>query len=152
AGENEIRMAFADVLIAGVDRLHAGAAVDLHGEGGHGVAHAHPQRGDASRVHLVRDDADAAEDDLVEGAGRERLAQERGPPATDREMDGRERPGRPAGPDEWGAAAVGDVDRPAAYSAAVGRRNLCDGPSPSADRASRGASASGAKSSTATAA
>ena len=32
-----------------------------------GLAHAEPKRGDTRRIHLVGDDIDAAEDDLVEG-------------------------------------------------------------------------------------
>src|SRR5207247_7338006 len=30
AGEDEVGFAFADILIRGVERLHAGAAIDLH--------------------------------------------------------------------------------------------------------------------------
>ena len=74
AGEDEVGFAFADILIRGVDRLHAGAAIDLHRERGHRLAHAEAKRGDARRVHLVGDDVDAAEDDLVEGVGGKRLA------------------------------------------------------------------------------
>jgi len=47
ASQDQIGNAFADVAIPGVDRLHAGAAIDLHREGDHGFAHAEPQRGDA---------------------------------------------------------------------------------------------------------
>ncbi len=66
-------MAFADGAIGRVDRLHAGAAIDLHRERHHRLAHAEPQRGDAGRVHLVGDDIDTAEDDLIERGGREGL-------------------------------------------------------------------------------
>ena len=149
AGENEIGLAFADVLVGGVDRLHAGAAIDLHRERGHRLAHAEAKRRDARRIHLVGDDVDAAENDLVEGIGRERLAQQQRPPAGDREIDRRERAGAPARPDERRAAAVDDVDGTTGYSAAVGRDIACDSTSPNARR---GANSSGAKSSTATAA
>ena len=73
ARKNKVRGAFANVAVSRVDRLHAGAAIDLHGEGDHLLAHAEPQRGDAGRIHLVGDDVDAAEDDLVESVGRKRL-------------------------------------------------------------------------------
>ena len=112
---------FLDVAIGGVDRLHAGAAIDLHGEGGHRFAHAEPQRGDARRVHLVGDHVDAAEDDLVERVRRERLAQQQRPAALHREIDRRERAGLAARLDERRAAAVDDVDRAPRYSAAAGR-------------------------------
>ncbi|MGY4443725.1 hypothetical protein ACVW04_006544 [Bradyrhizobium sp. LM2.3] len=84
-------MTFADVAVGGVDRLHAGAAIDLHGEGDHVLAHAEPKRGDAGRVHLVRDHVDAAEDDLVEGIRRKRLARQQRPAALHGEIDRRER-------------------------------------------------------------
>ena len=133
AGEDEVGVALADVLIRGVDRLHAGAAVDLHRERRHRVAHAHPQRGDARRVHLVGEDVDAAEDDLVERVGGERLAQQQRPAAGDGEIDRRERARPPARADERRAAAVDDVDRAGRYSAAVGRDMVCDSTSPVSD-------------------
>ena len=40
AGEDQVRGAFADRAKGGVDRLHAGAAIDLHRERNHGIAHA----------------------------------------------------------------------------------------------------------------
>ncbi len=73
AGEDQVRNALTDVAISRIDRLHAGAAIDLHGEGDHFFAHAEPKGGDAGRVHLVGDDIDAAEDDLIEGGGRKGL-------------------------------------------------------------------------------
>ncbi len=150
AGENEIGMAFADVAIRRVDRLHAGAAIDLHGERGHLVAHSEPQRGDPRRVHLVGDDVDATEDHLVERIRRERLAQQQWPAAGDGEVDRRERTRPPARPDERGAGAVDDIDRSGGrYSAALGRLIACDSTSP---RARRGDSSWAGKSSTATAA
>jgi hypothetical protein len=76
AGEHEIGNAVLNVAVRRVDRLHAGAAIDLHGESGHALAHAEAQRRDARRVHLVGNDVDAAEDHLIEVAGRERLAQQ----------------------------------------------------------------------------
>jgi hypothetical protein len=130
AGEDEVGFAFADVLIRGVDRLHAGAAIDLHSECGHGLAHAEAQRGDARGIHLVGDDVDAAEDDLVEGVGGKRLAQQQRPSAFDGEIDRRERPRPPARADERRAAAVDDVDRARCYSAAVARNSGCDDVSP----------------------
>ncbi|MGY4298128.1 hypothetical protein ACVWXN_006223 [Bradyrhizobium sp. i1.4.4] len=69
AGEDHVGMTLADVAVGRVDRLHAGAAIDLHGEGDHVLAHAEPERGDAGRVHLVRDHVDATEDDPVEIIG-----------------------------------------------------------------------------------
>ena len=114
ARQDQVRDALLDVAIGGVDRLHAGAAIDLHGEGGHRLAHAEPQRGDARRVHLVGDDVDAAEDDLVERIRRERLAQQQRPAALHRQVDRRERAGLAARLDERRAAAVDDVDRAAA--------------------------------------
>ncbi len=153
AGQDEIAHPFADVAVGGVDRLHAGAAIDLHGERGHRFAHAEPQRGDARRVHLVGDDVDAAENDLVEGVGRKRLAQQQRPPALHREIDRRERAGLAARLDERRAAAVDDIDRAPLYSAANGRGSDvgCDGTSPLV-AAPRAVSSSGAKSSTAIAA
>ena len=118
AGQHQIGHAFADVAIRGVDRLHAGAAIDLHGERRHRFAHAEAERGDARRVHLVGDDVDAAEDHLVEGVRRERLAQQQRPAALHGEIDRRERPRLAARLDERRAAAVDDVDRAAPYSAA----------------------------------
>src|SRR5262249_31851625 len=112
AGKYQVRVAFADIAVAGVDRLHAGAAVDLYRERGHRLAHAETQRRDPRRVHLLGGDADAAEDDLIEGVGRKRLAQQQRPPAGDREIDRGERPRPPARADERRAAAVDDVDRP----------------------------------------
>ena len=76
AGEHEIADAFADIAIGGVDRLHARAAIDLYGERRHRFAHAEPQRGDAGGVHFIGNDVDAAENDLIEGVRRERLAQQ----------------------------------------------------------------------------
>jgi len=132
AGEDEVGVALADILIRGVDRLHAGAAVDLHRERRHRVAHAETQRRDARRVHLVGKDVDAAENDQVERVGRERLAQQQRPAAGDGEVDRRERSRPPARPDERGAAAVDDVNRTRRYSAAVGRDMVCDSTSPRA--------------------
>ena len=74
AGQDQIGAALADIAVAGVDRLHAGAAIDLHGEGHHLLAHAEPQGGDAGRIHLVGNDVDAAEDDLVERMPARRAA------------------------------------------------------------------------------
>ena len=130
AGQDEVGVTLADVLIRGVDRLHAGAAVDLHRERRHRIAHAETQRRDARRVHLVGKHVDAAEDDLVEGVGLERLAQQQRPPAGDREVDRRERSRPPARANERRAAAVDDVNRTGRYSAAVGRVMMCDGASP----------------------
>ncbi len=113
AGEDEIGMAFADVLVRGVDRQHAGAAIDLHRERGHVLAHAEAKRGDARGVGFVGEHDDAAEDDLVEGVGGKRLAQQQRPPAGDGEIDRGERAGAPARADERRAAAVDDVDRAA---------------------------------------
>ena len=42
AGKNKVGDALADVAVGRVDRLHAGAAIDLHGEGDHLLAHAEP--------------------------------------------------------------------------------------------------------------
>ncbi len=42
AGEHQISDALLDVTIGGVDRLHAGAAIDLHRERRHGFTHAEP--------------------------------------------------------------------------------------------------------------
>ena len=141
AGEDEIGLALADVLVGGVDRLHAGAAVDLHRERGHRLAHAETQRRDARRVHLVGDDVDAAENHLVEGVGRKRLAQQQRPPAGDREIDRRERTRPAARPDERRAAAVDDVDRTRPLTPRrVGRDIACDSTSPDAGRLLRGLS------------
>ena len=118
AGQHQIGHAFADIAIRGVDRLHAGAAIDLHGERGHRLAHAEAERGDAGRVHFVGDDIDAAEDHLVEGVRREWLAQQQRPAALHGEIDRRERARLAARLDEWRAAAVDDIDRTVRYSAA----------------------------------
>ena len=130
AGEDEIGLAFADVLVRGVDRQHAGAAVDLHRERGHRLAHAEAQRRDARGVRFVREHDDAAEDDLVECIRRERLAQQQRLAAGDGEIDRRERPRPPARADERRAAAVDDVDRASRYAAAVTRSSIGDGNSP----------------------
>ncbi len=53
ASENKIGLASADIAVAGVDRLHAGAAIDLHREGGHCLAHAETKCGDPRRIHLL---------------------------------------------------------------------------------------------------
>ena len=45
------------------------------------------QRRDARRVHLVGDHIDAAENDLIKGIRRKRLAQQQRPAALDREID-----------------------------------------------------------------
>src|SRR6516165_2510601 len=132
AGKNEVGATLADILIRGVDRLHAGAAIDLHRERGHRLAHAEAQRGDARGIHLVGDDVDAAEDDLVEGVGGKRLAQQQRPPAGDGEIDRRERPRPPARADERRAAAVDDVNRARCYAAAVGGGDVGDDISPTA--------------------
>ncbi len=73
AGEDQVGNALADIAVASVDRLHAGAAIDLHGECHHRFSHAEPQCGDTRRVHLVGDHVDAAEDHLIEGIAREWL-------------------------------------------------------------------------------
>ncbi len=75
AGEHEIGFAFADVVVGGVDRQHAGAAIDLHRVGGHRLAHAEAQRRNARGIGFIREHDDAAEDHFVEGVGLERLAQ-----------------------------------------------------------------------------
>ena len=111
AGQNQVGVALADIAVAGVDRLHAGAAIDLHREGDHRLAHAEPQRCDAGRIHLVGDDVDAAEDDLIERVGRERLPRQQRPAALHGEIDRRERPGAAARFQERRSAAVDDIDR-----------------------------------------
>ena len=130
AGEDEVGLAFADVLVRGVDRQHAGAAIDLHRERGHRLAHAEAQRRDARGVRFVREHDDAAEDDLVEGIRRERLAQKERLAAGDGEIDRREWARPPARADERRAAAVNDVDRASRHSAAVTRSIIGDGGSP----------------------
>ena len=111
AGQDQVGIAFADVAVRRVDRLHAGAAIDLHREGHHGFAHAEPQRGDAGRVHLVGNDVDAAEDDLIERVGREGLPGQQRPAALHGEIDRGERPGTGARLQERRPAAVDDIDR-----------------------------------------
>ena len=111
AGEDQIGDAFADVAVSRVDRLHAGAAIDLHREGDHLLAHAEPQRGDAGRVHLVGDDVDAAENDLIERVGRKRLPGQQRPAALHGEIDRRERPGTAARFQERRPAAVDNKNR-----------------------------------------
>ena len=130
AGEHEIGFAFANVVVGGVDREHARAAIDLHRVGGHRLAHAQAQRRDARGIGLVREHDDAAEDHFVEGVGLERLAQEQRPPASDREIDWRERAGPATRADERRAAAVDDVNGAAAHAAAVGAGCICDDVSP----------------------
>jgi hypothetical protein len=103
--------AFADGAIARIDRLHAGAAIDLHREGHHRLAHAEPKRGDPRRIHLVGDDVDAAEDHLVEGIGSEILPRQQRPAALHGEIDRRERAGPAARLQERRAAAVDNVNR-----------------------------------------
>src|SRR6516164_398299 len=148
ARENEIAMPGADISVCDVDRLHAGAAIDLDRESGHVVAHAEPQSRHARRVHLLGGHADAAEDDLVEGIRWKRLAQQQRTPTGNRKINRRERTRPAARPDEGSAAAVNNEDRTRCYSAAVGRGIACDGMSP---RDCRRVISSGAKSSTATA-
>src|ERR1700722_18112524 len=110
-----------------------------------------PQRRDAGRIHLVGDDVDAAENDLIEGVRRERLAQQQRPAALHREIDRRER-ARPAPRlEKRSAAAVDDVDRPRLYSAALDWIGVGagDDTSPCGRAARRGEMSSAAKSSTA---
>src|SRR5262249_60496034 len=104
AGKYQVRVASADIAVAGVDRLHAGAAVDLYRERGHRLAHAETQRRDPRRVHLLGGDADAAEDDLIEGVGRKRLAPQQRPPAGDPDIHPGGPPRPPPAPDERPAA------------------------------------------------
>jgi len=118
------------VVVGGVDREHAGAAIDLHRVGGHRLAHAQAQRRDARGIGFVREHDDAAEDHFVEGIGLERLAQEQRPPARDREIDRRERAGPAARADERRATAVDDVNGAAAHAAAVAADCVCDDVSP----------------------
>ena len=74
------------------------------------LAHAEPQRGDARRVHLVGDDIDDAENDLIERIRRERLAQQQRPAALHGEIDRRERADA-ARLQKRRAGAVDDIDR-----------------------------------------
>jgi len=66
ACQDQVRGALTDIAVPSVDRLHAGAAIDLHREGDHCFAHPESQGGDPRRIHLVGDHVDAAEDDLIE--------------------------------------------------------------------------------------
>ena len=111
SSEYEIGNSFSNVAIGRVDRLHAGAAIDLHGEAGHRLTHAEPQRGDPRRVHLVSDDVDAAEDDLIKRIRRERLACQQGPPALNGKIDRRERARPDPRLEEGRPASIDDVDR-----------------------------------------
>ena len=77
AGKNEIGRTVANITIGRIDRLHAGATIDLYGEGDHRVAHAKPQGRDTSRVHFVGDDVDATENDLIKGVRRKGLAHQK---------------------------------------------------------------------------
>ena len=113
AGQNQIGAAVLDIAVGGIDRLHPGAAVDLHREGGRGFAQAEPEGGNAGRVRLFGDDVDATQDRHVEGIGGEGLAQQQGPAALDREIYRGEGAGPAACPEEGRARAVDDVDRPA---------------------------------------
>src|SRR5262249_34804362 len=76
---------------------------------------------------------DAAEDDLVEGIRRERLAQQQRLAAGDGEIDRRERARPSARADERRAAAVDDVDRASRHSAAITRSSIGGGSSPCED-------------------
>ena len=107
------------VAVRRVDRLHAAAAIDLHRERHHRLAHAEPQRGDARRIHLVGNDIDAAEDHLVEGIRREWLPPQQRTPALHGEIDRGERPRAAARFQERRAAAVDDIDRPRHQLAAL---------------------------------
>ena len=111
AGEDHVGVARLDITIRGVDRLHAGAAIDLHREGHHLLAHAEPQRGDARRVHLVGDDVDAAENDLIERARRERLPRQQRASRLHREIDRREGSGAALRLEKRRSAAVDDINR-----------------------------------------
>src|SRR5262249_29487154 len=141
-GKNELGDAVLDVAISGVERLHARAAIDLHGERRHPLTHAETKRGDARRVHLIGDHVDAAEDQLVEGIGRKRLAQEQRPPTLDGKIDRRERTGTTTRLEKRRAGAVDDVDgsHQLALAAGVLARLIRRPPA--------GMSSSGAKSST----
>jgi hypothetical protein len=111
AGEDQVGLARLDGAESGVDRLHARAAIDLHREGRHRLAHAEAKRRDAGRVHLVGDDVDAAEDHRVEGLRREGLAREKRPAALHGEIDRRERPRFSPCAQERRARAIDDIDR-----------------------------------------
>ncbi|MGY4425766.1 hypothetical protein ACVWY2_008215 [Bradyrhizobium sp. JR6.1] len=71
---------------------------------------AEPEGCDPRRVHLVGDHVDAAEDDLVESGGRERLPRQQWPAALHGEVDRGERAGTGARLQERRPAAVDDKD------------------------------------------
>lgn len=123
ACQDQVAAAVGDVAIGRVHRLHAGAAIDLHGEGGGLRAAAKAQGGDAGRVRLVRDDVHAAQDHLIEGRRREWLAQQQRPPALHGQIDRREGTGAAACLQERGAGTVDDIDR-AAHSAGSAMRGV----------------------------
>src|SRR6185312_1328077 len=130
ARQKQVRTSIANIAIRRVNRLHAGAAIDLNGKGRHRFAHAEPQGCNASRIHLVGNDVDAAEDNLIEGVGRERLAQQQWAATLHRQIDRRERPRFTACLDERRPAAIDDIDRSRGYCAAGLRAFACDDTSP----------------------
>ena len=112
AGQDQVGVALTDIAVSRIDRLHAGAAIDLHREGDHFLAHAEPERSNAGRVHLVGNDIDAAEDDLIEGVGREGLPRQQRPSALHGQIDRGEgsRPGTRL--QERCSCTVDDIDWP----------------------------------------
>ena len=111
AGQDQVGPRVGDIAPRGLDRLQAGCTVALHGLRRHPLAAAEPQRGDASRVHLIRLGGDATEDHFVELFRRERLAQQQRPSGRDGKVDRRERARAAACLEEWRAAAVDYIDR-----------------------------------------
>lgn len=83
------------IAIGDIHRPHPRPAVDLDGEGARLRAAAKAQGRDTGRIGLVGDDIDAAEDHLIDGLGRERLAQQQWAGALHRESTGVNGPGPP---------------------------------------------------------
>ncbi|AOR79236.1 hypothetical protein BV97_03791 [Novosphingobium resinovorum] len=76
ARQDQIAAVVGYIAIGGIHRPHPRPAVDLDGEGARLRAAAKAQGRDTGRIGLVGDDIDAAEDHLIDGLGRERLAQQ----------------------------------------------------------------------------
>ena len=119
--------ALADVAKGGIDRLHARAAIDLHGKGHHRFAQPQPEGGNAGRVHLVGDDIDTAKDDEIKALAVKRLARQQRPAGLHREIDRGEGAGLAAGLEEGRAGAIDEIDS-SGHCAAILSLSLASSP------------------------
>lgn len=109
--QNQIGLTGLYVAIGRIERLHAGATIDLHRERHHAFAHAEPQRRDTRRIHLVRDHVHAAENDLIERVWFKGLPRQQRPAALHGEINRGEGPGATLCFQERRPRAVDNINR-----------------------------------------